>query len=777
MDAPTGAAPTTDPVCGMRVQPESAASHLEHAGRTYHFCSARCAERFRANPGGFLNPSGQPAPAMPPEHRAKQPSREATCRVYTCPMHPEIRQIGPGNCPICGMALEPLEITEALEETPNPELEDMWRRLWISIGPTALLLVLGMGPMIPALGRALHEWPAWVELLLATPVVLWGGWPFFERAVASVRTGHLNMWTLIGLGVAVAYGFSVLGTLAPGLFPESFRQHGRLPVYFEPAAVIVCLVLLGQVLELRARSRTGSAIRALLRLAPPIAHRQEAEGERDVPLADVHPGDILRVRPGEAVPVDGTVIEGESAVDESMLTGEPMPVSKQAGKPVRAGTVNGTGALTLRAERVGSDTLLGQIVRTVNEAQRSRAPVQRLADAVSAVFVPAVIVMAVVTAVVWGLWGPEPRMAHALINAVAVLIIACPCALGLATPMAVMVGTGRGARAGVLVKSAEALETLARVDTLLVDKTGTLTEGRPTLAAIHPAPGFEEAAVLRAAAAVEARSEHPLARAIVDAARTRGLVLPPVADFASQTGRGVRGRVEGSTVLVGTDAHLRSLGVTEQRTTLNPELGDKGFVFVSIDGKFAGTLSVADPVRPSAREALEALKSEGVQVVMVTGDRWTTAEAIAAQLGISEVVAEVLPADKAAAVRGLRGQGRVVAMAGDGINDAPALASADVGIAMGTGTDMAMQTAGITLVQGDLRGVVRARRLSRAVRRNIRQNLFFAFVYNLLGVPLAAGVLYPFLGLLLSPMLASAAMSLSSVSVVGNSLRLRNVPL
>jgi Cu+-exporting ATPase len=778
MDAPTEAAPVTDPVCGMRVQPESAAAQVEHAGRTYHFCSRRCAERFRANPDAFLNRGGERVAAAPPDRRPEQSGRKATVGVlYTCPMHPQIRQIGPGNCPICGMALEPLEVTAELEET-NPELKDLSRRLWFSIAPTALLFVLGMAPMIPALGRVLHGWPSWVELLLATPVVLWGGWPFFERAVASVRTGHLNMWTLIGLGVAVAYGFSVLATLAPGLFPESFRQHGRLPVYFEPAAVIVCLVLVGQVLELRARSRTGSAIRALLRLAPPIAHRLEAGSERDVPLADVRPGDILRVRPGEAVPVDGVVLDGESTVDESMLTGEPMPVSKQAGEPVRAGTVNGTGALTTRAERVGSETLLGQIVRTVNEAQRSRAPVQRLADRVSAVFVPAVIVAAVVTAVAWGLWGPEPRLAHALVNAVAVLIIACPCALGLATPMAVMVGTGRGARAGVLVKSAEALETLARVDTLLVDKTGTLTEGRPALAAIHPAPGFDEPTVLRNAAAVEASSEHPLARAIVDAARARNLALPTVTEFGSETGRGVQGRVAGRTVLVGTDPFLASQGVTGQRAKVNPARSEgQGLVSVAIDGQFAGTLAVADPVRSSAREALEALGAEGVRVAMVTGDRQSTAKAVAAQLGISEVVAEVLPAEKADAVRRFRAQGRVVAMAGDGINDAPALASADVGIAMGTGTDVAMQTAGITLVQGDLRGVVRARRLSQAVRRNIRQNLFFAFVYNLLGVPLAAGVLYPFFGLLLSPMLASAAMSLSSVSVVANALRLRNAPL
>jgi P-type Cu+ transporter len=650
--------------------------------------------------------------------------------------------------------------------------------LWVSVIPTALLLLFAMGPMIPALGRALHGWPVWVELLLATPVVLWGGWPFFERAVASIRNGHLNMWTLIGLGVAVAYGFSVLATLAPGLFPETFREHGRLPVYFEPAAVIVCLVLVGQVLELRARSRTGSAIRALLRLAPPIAHRQEADGERDVPLVDIHQGDILRIRPGEAVPVDGAVTDGESAVDESMLTGEPMPVVKRAGEPVRAGTVNGTGALTMRAERVGSDTLLGQIVRTVNEAQRRRAPIQNLADGVSAIFVPAVLIVAALTALAWGWWGPEPRLAHALVNAVAVLIIACPCALGLATPMAVMVGTGRGARAGVLVKSAEALETLARVDTLLVDKTGTLTEGHPALVAIHPAPGFDEPTVLRNAAAVEVSSEHPLARAIVDAARARALALPPVTDFASQTGRGVQGRVAGRTVLVGTDPFLASQGVTGEQARVDPERsGGQGAVSVAIDGQFAGTLAVADPVRPSAREALEALGADGVRVAMVTGDRQSTAKAVAAQLGISEVVAEVLPAEKAAAVRRFRAQGRVVAMAGDGINDAPALASADVGIAMGTGTDVAMQTAGITLVQGDLRGVVRARRLSRAVRRNIRQNLFFAFVYNLLGVPVAAGVLYPVFGLLLSPMLASAAMSLSSVSVVANALRLRNAPL
>ena len=771
--SPTG----VDPVCGMSVTPEGAAGMVEYEGIEYLFCGRSCLRKFEEHPERYVKSTSN-APATAHPAATSLPARGET--IYTCPMHPQIRQVGPGACPICGMALEPLEVTAEGADEPSPELLDMSRRLWVSAPPTVALLSLAMGRMIPQWAPALTSLPGWVELTLAAPVVLWGGWPFFVRAVASVRTRNLNMWTLIGLGVAVAFGFSVLALVAPGLLPDTFREHGELPLYFEPAAVIVTLVLVGQVLELRARSRTGSAIRALLGLAPSIAHRVRGASEQDVPLAEVSVGDLLRVRPGERIPVDGAVVEGTSAVDESMLTGEAVPVEKTPGDKVTGGTVNGTGSILMRAERIGSDTLLAQIVRTVNEAQRSRAPIQNLADAVAGIFVPVVLVVAALAAVAWGVWGPEPRLAHALVNAVAVLIIACPCALGLATPIAVMVGTGHGARAGVLVRNAEALERLARVDTLVLDKTGTLTEGKPVLATVRRTSGISETALLRAAASVEAVSEHPLARAIVDGARSRGVPTAPVSSFSSATGKGVSGTVDGGVVLVGTSVFLaeNGVGAGELATELETRRREgETVVLVAIGGRLAGFLGVADPVKSSAASALQALRPEGLQLVMVTGDQRTTALAVARRLGITDVEAEVLPDAKAAIIQRLQSEGHRVAMAGDGINDAPALAQADVGIAMGTGTDVAIQTAGITLVKGDIRGVVRARKLSRAVLRNIKQNLFFAFVYNALGVPLAAGVLYPVLGWLLSPMVASAAMSLSSVSVIGNALRLGRAPL
>jgi len=763
---------TVDPVCGMTVDVERAAGHAEHDGRTYYFCNVRCRDRFIADPAAFLAPK----PAAPPS----RPGNGADTRIYTCPMHPQIRQVGPGSCPMCGMALEPVEISADEEE--NPELRDMTRRFWASVPLTAAVFFLAMGRMVPAWSPLLTAgWPRWLEALLVTPVVLWAGWPLLHRAWTSVRTGRLNMFTLIGLGVVVAWGFSMAALLVPGAFPDSFRGHGgEVDLYFEPAAVIVTLVLLGQVLELRARSQTGGAIRALLKLAPEIAHRRVEGGEEDVPLEAIRPGDVLRVRPGEKVPVDGMTLEGNSAVDESMISGESIPVEKTPGARVIGGTLNGTGTFVLRAERVGAEALLGQIVRLVSLAQRSRAPIQRLADQVSGIFVPAVIGAAVLTALAWALWGPEPRLAYAVVNAVAVLIIACPCALGLATPMAIMVGTGRGAQAGVLVRDAEALETLARVDTLVVDKTGTLTEGRPTLSAVVALPPFDERAVLRAAAALENVSEHPLARSIVSAAHVRGLELPAVQDFQSLTGRGVAGRVEGRAVLLGAEALLSSRGIDPGLLAANAEgrrAEGQSVVLLAVEGRAAGLLAVVDPVKPGARAALDALRADGVRVAMVTGDGRSTAAAVARELGIDTFEAEVLPEGKADVVARLQAAGRVVAMAGDGINDAPALARAQVGIAMGTGTDVALESAAVTLVKGDLQGVVRARKLSRATVRNIRQNLFFAFGYNALGVPLAAGVLYPWLGLLLSPMVASAAMSLSSVSVIGNALRLRRLAL
>jgi len=696
--------------------------------------------------------------------------------IWTCPMHPEVRNDGPGSCPICGMALEPLEPT--LEAGPNPELADMTRRFWISALFAVPLFALAMGMDLLGWEPLPMRTATWVQLALATPVVLWGGWPFFERFWASLTSRHLNMFTLIGLGVGVAYGYSLVATLAPGIFPDSLHTMGGLvPVYFEAAAVITTLVLLGQVLELRARSATGRAIRALLGLAPKTARRVGADGsEEDIPLEHVHVGDLLRIRPGEKVPVDGVVTEGRSAVDESMISGEPVPVAKGPGDRITGATVNGTGSLLIKAERVGRDTMLAQIVRMVAEAQRSRAPIQALADKVSAWFVPAVVLVAVMAFATWALVGPEPRLAHALVNAVAVLIIACPCALGLATPMAIMVGTGRGATSGVLVRNAEALELMEKVDTLVVDKTGTLTIGKPRLVAVKTASGFEESEVLRLAAAVERGSEHPLAAAIVEGAQERGLDVPDSTDFASHTGKGVTGLVEGRRIALGNKALLADHGISVDslETQADAHRADgEGVMFAGVDGRLAGLVVVADPIKDSAVEAVAELRRGGIHVVMLTGDNPRTAEAVARKVGIAEVIAEVLPEQKQAKVEALRREGRRVAMAGDGINDAPALAAADVGIAMGTGTDVAMESAAVTLVGGDLGGIVRARRLSRATMRNIRQNLFFSFVFNAAGVPIAAGVLYPWFGVLLSPIIAGAAMSLSSLAVIGNSLRLR----
>ena len=766
------AAQVTDPVCGMTIAAEDAVATVDHGGRTYHFCAEGCARRFREDPEAFLRPA--------PSAEAAGPISGGT--EYTCPMHPEVRQFGPGSCPICGMALEP---RTASAEDENPELGAMTRRFWIATALTAPLLALMVADMIP--GRAGHgvlagAAGAWLQLVLATPVVLWGGWPLLVRGWQSIANRHLNMFTLIALGTGTAYVYSVAATFGPGLFPPSFRGHGgAIALYFEPAAVIVTLVLLGQVLELRARAQTSSAIRALLGLAPPSARRVGADGsEEEVPLAEIRPGDRLRVRPGEKVPVDGVVGEGASAVDESMVTGESIPVDKEAGAAVTGGTVNTTGTFVMEARRVGADTLLAQIVRAVGEAQRSRAPIQRLADAVAAWFVPAVIVVALATFVIWARLGPEPRLAHALVNAVAVLIIACPCALGLATPMAVMVGTGRGAQAGVLVRDAAALERLEKVTVLLVDKTGTLTEGRPALMTVQPREGLDAAELLRLAAGLERGSEHPLAAAIVKGAEGRGVVVGHPTAFESLTGRGARGVVDGHAVAVGNAKLLAELGVDARESAGRIDaLREEGqtVMHVVVDGRLAGLLGVADEVKNTAREAIDALRREGLRVVMVTGDNATTARAVGRATGIDEIVADVLPAQKVDVVRGYQAKGAATAMAGDGINDAPALAQADVGIAMGTGTDVAMESAAVTLVKGDLRGIVRARRLSRGTMRNVRQNLFFAFVYNALGVPVAAGILYPVLGLLLSPMLASAAMTFSSVSVILNALRLRRLAL
>jgi Cu+-exporting ATPase len=805
-----------DPVCGMSVNPDAAAGSFEYRGQNYYFCSNHCKQNFQDAPDRYIAmPQSSASAAV--EHVKKEPSPVAG--EYTCPMHPEVRQNKPGSCPKCGMALEPLTVTAPTEkieytcpmhpqiirdapgfcpicgmaleprtvtlEEENVELIDMKRRFRVSVALTIPVFVIGMSDLIPGAPLQRIIPPAaltWIQLILASPVVLWGGWPFFVRGWYSLVNRSLNMFTLIALGVGVAYGYSLVATIFPGIFPHSFRGHGgSVPVYFEAAAVITTLVLLGQVLELKARSQTSAAIKALLGLAPKTARRIAPDGtEQDVPLDQVQVGDLLRVRPGEKVPVDGIVEEGTSSVDESMISGEPIPVEKRAGDRVIGATVNGTGSLIIKAERVGSETLLSQIVQMVAEAQRSRAPIQKLADRVSAYFVPAVIMVAIGTFIVWATVGPEPQLTYALINAVAVLIIACPCALGLATPMSIMVAMGKGAQVGVLFKNAEAIEVLRDVDTLVVDKTGTLTEGKPKLVTVAPAAGVNERELLRFAASLEKGSEHPLATAIVSGAQDRGVEVVNANSFESITGKGVKGQVEKHAIALGNRALIDDLGI---------EVGELGqlaekfradgqtVMFIVIDGKIAGLLGVADPIKESTPEVIKQLHEEGIRIVMLTGDSRTTATAVASKLNLDEVVAEVLPNQKAEIVKRFQVEGHRVAMAGDGINDAPALAQADVGIAMGTGTDVAIASAGVTLVRGDLRGIVRARRLSRATMGNIKQNLFFAFIYNALGVPIAAGVLYPFFGVLLSPMIAAAAMSFSSVSVIGNALRLRRASL
>jgi Cu+-exporting ATPase len=762
----------TDPVCGMTVDPATSKHRHTHAGALFHFCSARCQEKFIADPARYLTPSA--ADAEP------APSKGV---IYTCPMHPEIRRNGPGICPICGMALEPLTISA--DAGPNVELIDMTRRFWIGLALTLPVVVLEMGGHLPWLHLHDHI-PAtiatWLQCALATPVVLWAGWPFFVRAWASVVNRSLNMFSLIALGTGAAYLYSLVATFAPSVFPAGFRtMDGTVAVYFEAAAVITVLVLLGQVLELRAREQTGGAIRALLNLAPKTARRLTATGEdQEIPLEQVQVGDRLRVRPGDGVPVDGVVLEGRSSIDESMITGEAMPVLKEPGDKLIGGTINGTGAVMMQADKIGADTVLARIIAMVAEAQRSRAPIQRMADTVSGYFVPAVIAAAVLAFIGWAVWGPAPALAYALIAAVSVLIIACPCALGLATPMSIMVGVGKGAIGGVLIKSAEALERMEKVDTLVVDKTGTLTEGKPRVVAVIPTEGRSEADVLSLAASLERSSEHPLAAAIVAAARDRSLSLVDPAEFASVTGKGVTGKVAGHAVALGNTRHMDELGVSfGDLAAQADDLRKDGAtaLFLAIDGKPGAVIAVADPIKATTAAALDSLRADGVRIVMLTGDNKTTATAVASKLGITDVEAEVLPADKNRIVKQLRSEGRVVAMAGDGVNDAPALAEADVGIAMGTGTDVAMQSAGVTLVKGDLAGIARARALSRATMRNIRQNLTLAFVYNVAGIPIAAGVLYPSLGILLSPIVAALAMALSSVSVIGNALRLRSARL
>ncbi|MBI1425123.1 MAG: heavy metal translocating P-type ATPase [Gammaproteobacteria bacterium] len=808
-----------DPVCGMQVNTAAAAASEQYAGHTYYFCSEHCQHQFNADPTAYVGDTSL-------QEQAKAQSMSSpTCAIdiettYTCPMHPEVRQQGPGSCPKCGMALEPERLTapgtrteyvcpmhpEVVQDHPgsclkcgmaleprtvsaevaeNPELKDMTRRFWVSTVLALPVFVLAMlADLAPAtlLSTLSMQTVQWIECILATPVVLWGGWPFFVRGWQSVRTWNLNMFTLIGLGVAVAWLYSMVALLFPAIFPPIMRHaDGTVPVYFEAAAVITALVLLGQVLELRARSRTNAAIKLLLGLAPKTARRVNPDGsERDVPLDQVQPGDQLRVRPGEKVPVDGVVLEGRSHVDEAMVTGEPIPVEKGAGAKLIGATVNGTGSLLMQAERVGAETLLAQIVNMVAEAQRSRAPIQKLADVVSGYFVPTVVITAVITFVIWFGWGPQPALAHAIVNAVAVLIIACPCALGLATPISIMVGTGRGATAGVLIKNAEALEVMEKINTLVVDKTGTLTEGKPKLVTLEPYSGFTESIALQYAASLERHSEHPLGQAIVTEANARKIELLASNEFESVTGKGVIGKIQHQSIALGNAKLLESLHVdagTAQARADELRADGQTVMFLAIDNQLAGLLGVADPIKATSRQAIADLHGEGVEVVMLTGDNQKTAQAVASKLQIDQVQAEVLPDQKAAIVKQLQQQGRIVAMAGDGINDAPALAQAHVGIAMGTGTDVAMESAGVTLVKGDLRGIVRARRLSRATMRNIRQNLFFAFIYNSLGVPIAAGVLYPFFGLLLSPMIAAAAMSLSSVSVISNALRLRRVKL
>jgi Cu+-exporting ATPase len=807
-----------DPVCGMTVDTTKAKATAEHAGKKYYFCCTGCAQKFQSNPEQYLKPkpalvtigpppnpatqtpassaTNTPAAAyvcpMCPEVRESKPGACPSCGMalepefpaatrkteYTCPMHPEIVRDQPGPCPICGMALEPRTVSASEED--NPELRDMTRRFWISVALTAPLLIIAMADMLPNMPvqRVLPAaWLPWIELLLATPVVLWGGWPFFQRGWASVANRSTNMFTLIAMGTGVAYFYSMIATLAPGIFPPSFREMtGRPAVYFEAAAAIVTLVLLGQVLELLARSRTGAAIRALLDLAPQTARVIRNGNERDIPLDQVQVGDSLRVRPGEKIPVDGVVLEGRSSVDESMLTGESVAVEKAEGARVIGATVNASGSFIMRAERVGSETLLAQIVTMVSQAQRSRAPIQRLADKVAGWFVPAVIALSVLTFIAWAFFGPQPRFAHAIVNAVAVLIIACPCALGLATPMAIMVGTGRGAHAGVLIKNAEALETLEKVDTLVIDKTGTLTEGKPRVTSFSTSNPLGQFEPLRLAASVERASEHPLASAIVAAAQERNLKLSEVRDFESRPGKGIVALVDGKRVAVGNFAMLREEGI-QQNAFLVGGAATGTAVFIAIDHQYAGSISVSDPIKQAADSAVRELKQQGFRVVMLTGDNRVIAENVARQLKIDEFHFEMLPGDKARIIKELQQQGRVVAMAGDGINDAPALAQANVGIAMGTGTDVAIESAGITLLKGDLAGIVRARNLSRATMKNTRQNLFFAFIYNSIGVPIAGGVLFPFFGILLSPIFAAAAMSFSSVSVITNSLRLRNVKL
>ncbi len=798
-----------DPVCNMEVDPTTAAAMEEHGGTRYFFCSQGCATKFRADPGKYVQHRHAELPAPPPSQKDLQteyicpmdpevhkmgPGSCPKCGMalepatisapqmrteYTCPMHPQIVRSEPGNCPICGMALEPRDVAT---EDANPELADMTRRFWISVALALPMLVLMISELLPSKPLqhlvSARVW-SWVELVLATPVVLWCGWPFFVRGWQSVVNRSLNMFTLIALGTGSAYLYSVVATIAPQLFPTSFRGvEGQIAVYFEAAAVIIALVLLGQVMELRARSQTSSAIRALLGLAPKMARRLDEQGnEADVALDQVVVGDQLRVRPGEKIPVDGTVLEGHSSVDESMVTGEPIPVEKDAGAKLTAGTVNGTGGFLMKAERVGADTLLSQIVKMVSEAQRSRAPIQRLADRVSGYFVPIVICAAVATFLVWFFAGPQPRFAHALVNAVAVLIVACPCALGLATPMAIMVGTGRGAGAGILIRNAEALERFGKVDTLVVDKTGTLTEGKPTLSRMVALPGFEEDELLRLVASLERSSEHPLAGAIVKGAEAKRLSLQAVSGFASITGKGVKGSIAGKLVAVGNAEMLREVAVDSAPLTARADTmrtHGETVMLIAVDGKAAGLLGVSDPIKESTMEAIRELKEAGLTVVMVTGDNATTARAVADKLGIG-FEADVLPQGKAEVIKARQAQGAVVAMAGDGVNDAPALAQANVGIAMGTGTDVAIESAGITLLKGDLRGILRARRLSQATMGNIKQNLFFAFIYNAVGVPLAAGVLFPTFGLLLNPMIAAAAMSFSSVSVIANALRLKTV--
>ena len=763
--------PAHDPVCGMTVDPEKTSHHASHAGHDFHFCSAGCRSKFIADPQKYLTPAA--APAASAQHGA----------IWTCPMHPEVRQDHPGNCPICGMTLEPEQVS--LRDGPDPEYLDMRRRFWICAALTLPLFIYAMGDFIPGqplAGLAASRWSQWLQLLVASPVVLWGAWPFYVRAAASLRTMNLNMFTLIGLGLVVAYGFSIVATALPGIFPAAFLDmHGHIAVYFEAAAVITTLVLLGQVLELKARGQTSGALRALLELTPPVAIRIGADGsEQEVPLGEIREGDQLRVKPGAKVPADGTIASGSSNIDESMVTGEPVPVHKIVGDPVTGGTVNQTGSFVMVTVHIGQDTLLAKIVQMVAQAQRSRAPIQRLVDLVASWFVPAVIASAVLTFAVWAIWGPSPALGFALVNAIAVLIIACPCALGLATPMSIMIGTGKGAQNGILIKNAEALETFEKVDTVVVDKTGTLTEGKPKLVMVEPVEGFAEDDLLALAAAVEQPSEHPLAAAIVTGAKQRGLSLARAEDFNSVTGEGAEAMVKGRRVAIGNEKLMVRVGAENPALAARAQAGralGQTVMFVAVDGQAAGLIGVADPIKPASAAAIARLREAGIHVVMLTGDADATAQAVARQVGIDEVRANVSPADKHRIIGELKTAGRVVAMAGDGINDAPALAAADIGIAMGTGTDVAMESAGITLVKGDLSGIAKAQHLSRLTMRNIRQNLLFAFGYNALGIPIAAGLLYPSLGVLLSPMIAAAAMSLSSVSVIGNALRLKRAEL